>query len=54
MGERKSGQENRLGVKKISKRLILYMPRVKKDKVEESKPFEQLLWAAADKLRKKY
>jgi len=28
------------------------MPRVKKIKEEEGKPFEQLLWAAADKLRK--
>jgi type I restriction enzyme M protein len=28
------------------------MARAKKEKVQEQKPFEQLLWAAADKLRK--
>lgn len=28
------------------------MARAKKEKVQEQKPFEQLLWVAADKLRK--
>ncbi len=28
------------------------MPKSKKDKPQDSKPFEQILWAAADKLRK--
>jgi type I restriction enzyme M protein len=28
------------------------MARAKKEKVQEQKPFEQMLWQAADKLRK--